>query len=206
MSDDANDVTKALAAFGAPSIRYHSFGQAQTRLSNIPAQRPAVVAPLASPVVGETEPVAGMTRQDEPVSAPEMLPPAGSVPRPMPAVASATRPAPLFPSSSTVAPPPRPLAEWAAPVTTAPVRPFDASTSSPPSLMPADGYPSAASPVVAPVPATRSAPPLVATVPLAAAGLVRASAPQPIPPSSSRPGVAQSPSSLADVFAFLAGS
>ena len=28
MSDDANDVTKALAAFGAPSIRYHSFGQA----------------------------------------------------------------------------------------------------------------------------------------------------------------------------------
>ncbi len=48
MSDDANDVTKALAAFGAPSIRYHSFGQAQIKPSSVVLPRRA--ARRAAPV------------------------------------------------------------------------------------------------------------------------------------------------------------
>ena len=55
MSDDANDVSKALAAFGAPSIRYHSFGQAQIKPSSVVLPRRVIPA----------TPEGFVTRQDE---------------------------------------------------------------------------------------------------------------------------------------------
>jgi hypothetical protein len=45
-TEDANDVTKALAAFGAPSIRYHSFGQGQVKPSSVVMPRREPVPPL----------------------------------------------------------------------------------------------------------------------------------------------------------------
>ena len=63
MSDDANDVTKALAAFGAPSIRYHSFGQGQVKPSSIVLPR-RVGQPLWPPDEVSPAPVL----QHEPVA------------------------------------------------------------------------------------------------------------------------------------------
>ena len=111
MSDDASDVTKALAAFGAPAIRYHSFGQAQVRPSSVVLPRRIVPPASGNAVTEQAEPVAA----PEPVPALRAAPVAGSV-----QAASVREPdsgrSSLFPAVSTAAPPPRPLAEWAAPV------------------------------------------------------------------------------------------
>ncbi len=127
MSDDANDVSKALAAFGSPSIRYHSFGQSSVKASVLaPPRRPAVTT--LPPTVSGTE---ALVAQPEPVAAPEptletrIVPAPIVVARPSPVLREppALRPAPLFPPTPTVAPPPRPLAEWAAPIVSTPTRP-----------------------------------------------------------------------------------
>ena len=144
MSEESNDVTKALAAFGAPSIRYHSFGQAQSKQPGAnPVRRPVAVTvppatmapPAASPIfVQQEEPVAAV----EPMQPARMLPePAAmSTPRPAPFLSepAPARAAPLFPSTPSVAPPPRPLAEWAAPVSSVPSRPVPAPL--PPAAVP----------------------------------------------------------------------
>ena len=67
-SEEANDVTKALAAFGAPSLRYHSFGHQRLK----PAALPPRPTPL--PSVNSAAPLPGpapILRQSEPEAAPE---------------------------------------------------------------------------------------------------------------------------------------
>ena len=76
MSDGSSDVTKALAAFGAPAIRYHSFGQTPIRPSSVVQARRAP-APEPGPVVhmeptAAPEPVAALRRPS--VLAPLMQP------------------------------------------------------------------------------------------------------------------------------------
>ncbi len=125
MSEEASDVTRALAAFGAPSIRYHSFGQAQIRPSNVvlPHRTPPAEL-LQDSVPDDTMPLVAV-KQSEPVASPEPMPGFIPAPRPVSALSSPVPPlrapipvrgAPLFPAIPTMAPPPRPLAEWAAPV------------------------------------------------------------------------------------------
>ena len=114
MGDDSSDVTKALAAFGAPAVRYHSFGHAPLRPSSVvpPRRVPAPPAePPASPMI-QHEPVAA----PEPRPSPHAVPPRMTTPVPAPAAREAGRTS-LFPPVPTTAPPPRPLAEWAAPIT-----------------------------------------------------------------------------------------
>ena len=152
MSEEASDVTKALAAFGAPSIRYHSFGPAQVRPSNVVLpRRPSADAVAAGP--GEP-----LYEQAEPIAAPEPKPvtyqpysgSASSVPLEEPQLRKAEnpvltsphtptappRPAPLFPATPSVAPPPRPLAEWAAPIAPIPPAPQAGAASLPPKIAP----------------------------------------------------------------------
>ncbi len=195
MSDDANDVTKALAAFGAPSIRYHSFGQGQIRPSSIvlprrPGQVPAVEDVAADPVL-----------QHEPVAAPEPLPVMAAAPV---TVARPEPPRPALPPrqveaaqttpTPTVAPPPRPLAEWAAPVTpaptsspvprpaVAPMPPIRAATPAPaPAMQPAAPAPSTVVPPLFPAPSQNAAPPP------AVAKQVHTVIPTPLPAPQPRP-------------------
>ena len=111
MSDDANDVSKALAAFGAPSIRYHSFGQAQIKPSSVVLPRRVTPA----------TPEGFVTRQDE-LLAPEpplvmSAPPPVPVPPPFvsapvftsQAASMEARPAPIMRQPEPLAPiPPLP--------------------------------------------------------------------------------------------------
>ncbi len=192
MSEESNDVTKALAAFGAPSIRYHSFGQAQIKSSGTNAMRrpvmPPVSAPSTSPAMVQQEPVAAVEALPT-SSLPQATPIPMVAPRPAPFLAEPApmRAAPLFPSTPTVAPPPRPLAEWAAPVTTSPSRPSAASV--PP---PAEPVYVTTPPVAAP--ATPPPPPPVAYTPPAA------------PLAPGRTTMPNSLSSLPEIFDYLAAS
>lgn len=84
-TEDANDVTKALAAFGAPSIRYHRFSQTQVKPSNVVIPRREPLTPLPVPIVAPAPlsaqppvltPVTSsaaepLLRQNEPDAAPE---------------------------------------------------------------------------------------------------------------------------------------
>ena len=150
MSDEANDVTKALAAFGAPSIRYHSFGQASIRPSSVVLPRR-----VQSPAPPDTLPPA--VEQQEPVSAPEPVvrsaptppPVAESRPVPMLRQAEPVRMPPAEPSP-TVAPPPRPLAEWAAPVGQPAPRAMVSTAPLVRSSNPAPNFPPAPPPIVVP--------------------------------------------------------
>ena len=202
MSEESNDVTKALAAFGAPSIRYHSFGQAQTRPPGLNARRPVaatvpvVPAPGASPV---------LVQQEEPVAAPEPLPVLQSAPQPVPVPLVAPRPAPflsepsaarstpLFPAGPSIAPPPRPLAEWAAPVSSVPIRP----QGGPPVGSAESAY--VPPPALAPVMPTAPMPAPVHTAP-------PAYAPVAPPATPARVGIPNASSSLPEVFDYLAAS
>ncbi len=192
MSEESNDVTKALAAFGAPSIRYHSFGQAQARPPGLAAIRRPVLPtepPVASPVI---------VQQTEPVAAPEPLPgpPVTSQAPPMVAPRPAPLPAEPVPlraplsvaPGATVAPPPRPLAEWAAPVNSVPVRPLVAPAVPPQQPVHVPAAPSAS---VMPMPHAPSA----AATPSTIAAMTLAHG-----------GVPKSSSSLVDVFDYLAAS
>ena len=205
MSEESNDVTKALAAFGAPSIRYHSFGQAQSKQPGAnPVRRPVAVTvppatmapPAASPIfVQQEEPVAAV----EPMPTARMLPePAAmSTPRPAPFLSepAPARAAPLFPSSPSVAPPPRPLAEWAAPVSSVPSRPVPAPL--PPAAVP---LPAATYVPAPPVPAPLAYPP-------APTAMVSPSpAPAVLPDTMAFGAVPSSVSSLPEIFAYLAAS
>ena len=80
-SEDANDVAKALAAFGAPSIRYHSFGQGRPKVGPVPAVPPDVVKPAVVPAApAPFSPP--LLRQAEPEAAPEpFLPSPAAAPR-----------------------------------------------------------------------------------------------------------------------------
>lgn len=170
MSDDANDVTKALAAFGAPSIRYHSFGQAQIKPSSVvlprrvapPAPEEEQLAP-AQPVQTQPAPTQPLpTRQDEPVAAVEhaQLRPLAASPPLAPLVQTGVpfprQPEPPRQSPPTVAPPPRPLAEWAAPVTPTAPRPIvtpqplvrSSTQAAPPSFPPTPPAPVALPPLI----------------------------------------------------------
>ena len=143
MSDDANDVSKALAAFGAPAIRYHSFGQAQVKPSS-------VVLPRRVVLPGEAVPPT-LTRQQEPDAAPELIPLTTAAHEPLPPPVVEHRHAPTLrqaepmrapppiaaASAPTVAPPPRPLAEWAAPVVAPAPRPVMAPSPRPAPSIPA---------------------------------------------------------------------
>ena len=120
MGEETSDISRALAAFGAPSIRYHSFGQGQARppgltLPRRVAQRPALAPvpaapprapaslapdlapPIAEPALRLDEPVE-QVRQEQPEAAPETLP----VPQPEPQVT----PAPVMAAPVMAAPPP----------------------------------------------------------------------------------------------------
>ena len=121
--EDANDVTKALAAFGAPSIRYHSFGQSQVKPSSVVMPRREAVPPLPLQTLGTVSPSAPLLRQNEPDAAPEPhlaavplavnpapLPPAPSPMPPVPAFRRTIDPATVL-SRPAPMPPPRPLSE-----------------------------------------------------------------------------------------------
>ena len=213
MSEDANDVSKALAAFGAPSIRYHSFGQATVKPSGIAApRRPAATA--LPPTVVETE---NFVAQPEPVAAPEPMmetriaPVPMVAPRPSPVFREqpAMRPAPLFPPTPTVAPPPRPLAEWAAPVVNAPTRPpvvAPLQTLPPVTVAPVESF----NPAPAQYTELRPMPTLMPDVapPPAAVNYPMASS-NTVPVSSlaaKRQTITNSSSSLVEIFEFLAAS
>ena len=93
--DSANDVQKALAAFGAPSLKYHSFGPSQVKPSSMVVPRRDVVAPL-QPMAPVAPPV---VRQSEPDAAPEpmrAMPPLVPRPSPMSNLASPMPPVPAF--------------------------------------------------------------------------------------------------------------
>ena len=107
MSEDSSDVMKALAAFGAPAIRYHSFGQSPVRPSSVVLPRRVALAP--EPVLTKRQ----MEPAPEPLPWLRAAPPAH--PAPPPAIHQERSPSPI-PSDPSAAPPPRPLAEWAAPV------------------------------------------------------------------------------------------
>ena len=129
MSEESNDVTKALAAFGAPSIRYHSFGQAQSKQPGANPVRPPGCRDRAARDDGpagrqsDLRAAGGAGRSAvEPMPTARMLPEPEapmSTPRPAPFL-SEPRPcagrAAVSVHRPSVAPPPRPLAEWAAPV------------------------------------------------------------------------------------------
>jgi hypothetical protein len=71
--ENANDVTKALAAFGAPSIRYHSFGQGQVRPSSVVMPRREVLPPVVAPTLAPAPvlpPVPAPSPQSVPVAPP----------------------------------------------------------------------------------------------------------------------------------------
>ncbi len=194
MSDGSSDVTKALAAFGAPAIRYHSFGQAAVRPSSVvlPRQTP----PLETAAPAHLEPVAA----PEPVAAVRIAPVAAPLMQKQPPHAA---PAPVLVAASVAAAPPTafaaaasaglareptfrrsaflpmtptatpsPLAEWAAP---AAALQANASRSLPPLLRPEPAPPRAA-------PARAAAP--VATP---APALARPQSPRPPPPPSAEP-------------------
>jgi hypothetical protein len=213
MSEDANDVSKALAAFGAPSIRYHSFGQATVKPSGIAApRRPAATA--LPPTVIETE---SFVTQTEPVAAPEPMmeariaPAPMAAPRPSPVFREqpATRPAPLFPPTPTVAPPPRPLAEWAAPVVSAPTRPpvvAPTPTVAPATVAPIESFSPAPAPHTEPRPTPTLVPeiipdPVAVNYPVASTSTVPVTG-----VAARRPKIANSSSSLVDIFEFLGAS
>jgi hypothetical protein len=162
-SEDANDVTKALAAFGAPSIRYHSFGQGQVKPSSIvmPRREPMPPAPLQAlgplpapaplPPLAFQEPLVTppLLRQAEPDAAPEPqivpapLAPALSPMPPVPAFRRTIDPATVL-ARPTPMPPPRPLSERplgsltpsAAPAPMASFTPAAPNPNAPPPLMP----------------------------------------------------------------------
>jgi hypothetical protein len=121
--EDANDVTKALAAFGAPSIRYHSFGQSQVKPSSVVLPRRESVPPPPLQTLGHVPAPAPLLRQNEPDAAPEPhagamklapmpapLPPSSSPMPPVPAFRRAIDPAAML-SRPAPMPPPRPLSE-----------------------------------------------------------------------------------------------
>ncbi len=66
--DEASDVTKALAAFGAPAIRYRSFGQRSVQLSR-------VVVSHRDRISSTSEPTPGQAPSVPPGAAPSMTPP-----------------------------------------------------------------------------------------------------------------------------------
>ena len=121
MTEEATDVAKALAAFGAPSIRYQSFSQSQVRPSNVVLPRRVFSgAPAHAELLRQAEPEMAAERV-EPYREPAMADasrlsarPLHEPPAPMP---------PLFAPAPSVAPPARPLAEWAAPVVPVPLAP-----------------------------------------------------------------------------------
>ncbi len=165
MSDQASDVTKALAAFGSPAIRYHSFGQSAARPSGAAPLR-RVNWPTRPP---EQQPAAERVQQAGPVVAPELGPGVPPHTTAHPAWQETPQPAPL--PSPDVAAPPKPLAEWAVPVTM-PVTMLLGSAMMPqPRLPPAFPQPEAAPPA-------------------AMAALPLAHAPSVAPPSLSRPDTA----------------
>lgn len=197
MSEESNDVTRALAAFGAPAIRYHSFGQSHVKPSSLALPRRAVEATL--PTLPMVEPGTPVIRQNEPTAAPE-----APVPRAMlPEASVPHRASPLFPSTPSVAPPARPLAEWAAPVSTAPLRPVMAPPVPPSLVAPEPGYT-----VVIPTPTANPLPrPAPASMPSTSL-TVPDYIPTPPPDSivTSRVEIPNRSSSLPEIFEFLAAS
>ena len=213
-NDDANDVTKALAAFGAPSIRYHSFGQGQIRPSNVviprreaampPAQAPELPPDTAPYLAASPEPVP-LVRRDVPEASVGIRPEAGldlpAWPSPAaPPVAPAKKFTPVAQGPIT-APPPRPLAEWAPPAGAA--MPMNPSSVEPVAPRAAPPPPRATSKILNPIPvlatgpeaasppAPRAAPPLLsATVPSAPAA--RPAPPMLAPSAPPRPAPAPS--------------
>ncbi len=213
MSEDANDVSKALAAFGAPSIRYHSFGQGSVKPFPIAApRRPAATA--LPPTASETE---AFVPQAEPIAAPEpvvearVAPAPMAAPRPAPLLreSPATRPPPLFPPTPTVAPPPRPLAEWAAPLNSIPARPpVVPPVVNVPSVTvaPLESFSAPAAPYVEPRPVPSLLPeaaqaPAAVNYPASSSGAVLAPS-----PTARRALTANAYSSLPEIFEFLAAS
>ena len=83
MNEDSSDVSKAMAAFGVPKIRYHSFGQTTVRPAGMVQPR-RVVSRVGRPAGPAAEPD---TRQEEPEAAPEPSPALVSAPDPVPPVA-----------------------------------------------------------------------------------------------------------------------
>jgi len=217
-ADEASDVTKALAAFGAPAIRYHSFGHGHLRRSSVvlPSRDRALpTAESASEPAHNLTPVAAPTTLAPPRTHAPLAVPLGSPP--LGASLRHTNPPVAEPR---VALPPRPLAEWAAPtspvqapvapswpmpiesaIPTAPlfVSPSRSSTpiASPRQMAPPPPAPLAPSPVAPPPPP----PPLVAAAPRGLAAL-------PEPVLAMRPVFAAVPvpagGTLVDVFRFLA--
>jgi hypothetical protein len=119
--EDANDVSKALAAFGAPSIRYHSFGQSQVKPSSVVMPRRDPAATLPPQTLTAVPAPAPLLRQNEPDAAPEPhsatvkvapapLSPTASPMPPVPAFRRAIDPAAVL-SRPAPMPPPRPLSD-----------------------------------------------------------------------------------------------
>ena len=79
MSNEADDVSRALAAFGVPKIRYHSFGQSKVRPASMMQPRRRVGREPELRASSEPEPE---IQQDEPVAAPEPLPVPVAIPEP----------------------------------------------------------------------------------------------------------------------------
>lgn len=207
-ADEASDVTKALAAFGAPAIRYHSFGQAQLRPSS-------VVLPNLERAALVAEPAVESTLQGAPLAVPGRLTP--PMPPPAPPRVHAPLHAPLSPPprpanppalEPRVAPPPRPLAEWAAPASPLQGLPVSPPPLSVPAAIPrrAPPVPAAAFPLAPPIPTPPAvapappAPPLVAAAPRAVASLPDPAPKRPLPGALSAP----SRNDLVEVFRFLA--
>ncbi len=134
VADDA-DVTKALAAFGAPSIRYRSFGQSSGRMAAIVTPRRDMATP--APLPSNAEPGQAAVERPSDQDAPQ----------------SVSRQAAAAPSR-----PPRSLAEWAPPAEptrAAPVAPSPVSRLSPVAAPPAGlaaRRPLAADPLVRSIP------------------------------------------------------
>jgi hypothetical protein len=223
-ADEASDVTKALAAFGAPAIRYHSFGHGQLRPSSVvlPSRERALPAaelalePAPQPIL-----TAAPARLAPPRSHAPLLAPLGSPPPGVPPLGAPLRHANPPAAEPHVAPPPRPLAEWAAPTSPLqaplpPGRPIPIESAAPvtPSFVPSTPIaaprqmvpptPVAPTPAVVPAPvapAPVASPPLVAAAP-------RRSASLPEPVATARPAFAAAPAPargvLADMFRFLA--
>ena len=226
ISDDANDVTKALAAFGAPSIRYHSFGQGQVRPSSVvlpqrdvaaaPTPRAAAANPRPAPIPQQAAPSprpapnpqqaapsprqAGPSpRQDEPPVAHEPRPPT-----PMPPVPAFRRT--LDPAA--VAPRPLPATQFPshptplgalvrAPAFMAQPAPAPIHHAPPPAL-----HAALARASHAPPPAFAEAPPQRRQEPPAAASAPPRAAVPAFQPSTASPRR----QTLADIFALLANA
>lgn len=128
--DELNDVTRALAAFGGPSIQYHSFGQpAFSATAAVPAldpdppklqpgPPPSEAGQLACPF-GRTPPAASRTwpapsarAKGQPVATP--TPSSAALPPPIAPAWTAASPAPADTGTRVAAPAPpasRPLTE-----------------------------------------------------------------------------------------------